>query len=1036
MSAPAIIEKLVKQFKADYETVKHEKEAVIRRDYIDKFFAALGWDMENSGGSRSLYRDVVVEDTVIGDDDATWAPDYSFGIGGDRKFFVEAKSVKSGIRTNRQAAVQVRRYSWNSKLPICVLTDFEDFVVFDARNEPHTTDRADTARLLTVNFERYVDRWEEIRERFSHEAVYDGSFDRWVGGLDKPVGLPVDQHFLRAVEDWRKALAIEIHKSNPRLGELDLKYAVTRIIDRIIFLRVCEARQQSDDKDSLDHKTRADAYPNLISLFKEADLRYNSGLFRFKKRPGQVEPPDEVTPGLTVDHAVVRRIIKQLYDREDSASMPSLFRAENATTPYDFRAMRVEVLGQMYEQFLGKTIIIDSQDRVDIVSKGEDRAQRRRQGVYYTPDYIVRYIVGKVLDPILEAKTPEAICKLRVLDPACGSGSFLLGAYQHLLKWYRLKYEEIYNETGTFEDVPLRGAANGTTALTLEERNRILCTHIFGVDLDAQAVEVTKLSLLLEAVKDEPKGVLDRLTRRGESALRDLGSNILCGNSLLGTDYLTGKKLSKEERRRLNCFDWNKRFPVAPDAGGFDVVIGNPPYVRQETLGADFKEYVESHYKGVYHGTADLYVYFIERAHELLKPGGRFGMICSNKWIRSNYGKPLRDYLAGHTTLQEIVDFGELRVFQDAATFPAIVLTRNESADRQHFTYAPIKTLDFASLTTEVGKTASAMDDRAIAGGNWTLASGDETAILDKMTSSSLLLKDYLNCGIFRGVITGLTEAFVIDGTTRAKLIARNKSSAELMKPFAIGDDVRKYHINVRDRYLILIPKGWTIDQCPVGGNPVTWFRRNYRALADHLAEFEEKAVQRQDQGDFWWELRACDYYDQFQKPKIVLPDIAKESRMAFDTSGLYLANTCYFIPTSDLYLLGLLNSKLMFAYFKRKAAVLGDADKGGRLRWFRQDVLKLPIRRIDPKDRADKSRHKKMVSLVEQIIERNREFAEDEWSHNKERLSGEIQAIDEEIDHLVYELYGLTPEEKAIVEGKDKLARHVSRDSSGVPSE
>jgi hypothetical protein len=1013
MSAPAIVEKLVKQFKADYSSLKHEKEATIRHQFIDPLFAELGWDMVNKGGGSSLYRDVIVEDTVPSDKgDSTWAPDYSFGIGGDRKFFVEAKRINANIRTSRQAAVQVRRYAWNVEMPVCILTDFEDFIVLDARHEPRESDQADTARLLVINYERYLDRWEEIRERFSREAVHDGSFDRWVSGLEKPSGLPVDAHFLNEVEVWRKALAIEIHEKNPQLGLVDIKYAVTRIIDRIIFLRVCEARNQMAERDNLYWRTQTSPYENLVKCFKEADKRYNSGLFHFNKKDKRVEPPDEITPTLKIGPRVIRQvIIGKLYDKEE----------EEVSIPYDFRAIRVEILGKMYEQFLGKTIEIDADGVIEIVAKGEDREQRRKQGVYYTPSYIVRYIVKNTLEPLLQGQTPKTLFTLRVLDPACGSGSFLLGAYQYLLDWYLRAHEKAFDDTGSLTGLPLRHAEQGTFQLTLEERNRILVEHIFGVDLDAQAVEVTKLSLLLEAIKDEPKDVLDTRTKRGQSALPDLGNNIKCGNSLLETDYLKSKKLNKSERERLNCYDWAERFKDVLDGGGFDAVIGNPPYVRQETLGADFKDYVKVRFADVYHGVADLYVYFIQRAHELLKAGGTFGMICSNKWMRASYGKPLRDYLTKMMTIREIVDFGELRVFQDAATFPAIVLTQKLESKKQKFVYAPIKRLDFPSLESEVQAVGTTLDDRAVSGGNWALASGGETTLFEKMKKMSIPLDEYIKGEIYRGVLTGLNEAFVIDATVRAQLIAEDKQSKKLIKPFVIGDDIRKYHIKAyADRFLIFVRHGTDIKQYPAIERHLRRFKKQ---LQPRPLDWEGKDWPGRKPGPYkWYEIQDnVAYYDKFEQAKIIFPDIAKESRMTFDVDGLYLANTCYFIPSSDLYLLGLLNSKLMFAYFKRKAAVLGDADKGGRLRWFRQDVLKLPIRRIDSKNREDKAKQKKMVSLVEQILERNRELTAETWSINEERLQGEIKALDHEIDALVYELHGLTEEEIAIVEGGKK---------------
>ncbi|MBI4384395.1 MAG: Eco57I restriction-modification methylase domain-containing protein [Nitrospinae bacterium] len=450
-------------------------------------------------------------------------------------------------------------------------------------------------------------------------------------------------------------------------------------------------------------------------------------------------------------------------------------------------------------------------------------------------------------------------------------------------------------------------------------------------------------------------------------------------------------------------------------AGGFDAVVGNPPYVRQETLGQEFKEYVGARYE-TFSGTADLYVYFIEKSHSLLRPGGYFGMICSNKFMRANYGQNLRQYLATQTSLRRIVDFGELPVFQNAATFPAIVLTENKKTKKQRFSYAPVKRLDFLSLEDEARKAGMELDDRSLSGSNWTLARGEEVAIIEKMKAVGTPLGEYVENKIFYGIKTGLNKAFVIDKETRARLIKEDAKSKELIKPFAVGDDVRKYRIDFRERYLILVPKGQT--NMNKKGDAWGWFKKTFPAVADHLLPFKEAAQKRDDQGDYWWELRACDYYKEFERPKIIYPDIAKESRMTFDSGGLYLGNTAYFIPSDDLYLLGLINSKLIFAYFKRTAAVLGDADKGGRLRWFRQDVIQLPIRRIDFADRRDKARHGRVVELAGRMLDLNGKLASARTAHDKTVLQRQIAATDGEIDRLVYELYGLTAEEIAIVEG------------------
>jgi hypothetical protein len=466
-----------------------------------------------------------------------------------------------------------------------------------------------------------------------------------------------------------------------------------------------------------------------------------------------------------------------------------------------------------------------------------------------------------------------------------------------------------------------------------------------------------------------------------------------------------------EDFKRLNHLD-----------GTFDIIIGNPPYVRQETLGQEFKEFAKERFE-TYAGTADLYIYFIEQAHKLLKPGGLFGMIVSNKWMRSNYGQALRKFLTENAAILEIIDFGELPVFEDAATFPVILITRKEKVKKQNFLYAHIKTLDFVSLPGEIKEIGSALDERALEGNNWTLISGKEQSVIEKIQVAGIPLRDYLGQDVLRGVITGLNDAFVINETTKNRIIDSDPESAQHIKSFVVGDDVRKYRINFRNQYLIRIPKGWTNENMNNSNGAWDWFKNYHPSLAKHLEPFAAAAEKRLDKGDYWWELRACDYYEEFDKPKIIYPDIAKESRVAFDTSGLYFSNTVYFIPLNDLYLLGILNSKLIFSYFKRIASVLGDPDKGGRLRWFRQDVLKIPIRKIDFENQSDKEMHDHMVNLVEVMLTLQKErqsLRPEEHLDYVRTVERKIQELDDEIDQLVYRLYGLTEEEIKIVEGGD----------------
>ncbi|MGH7808411.1 MAG: Eco57I restriction-modification methylase domain-containing protein, partial [Thermodesulfobacteriota bacterium] len=594
-------------------------------EFVDPFFEALGWDMNNKQGYAEAYKDIIHEDAIkFGG--ATKAPDYCFRIGGTRKFFVEAKKPSVNLKEDTSPAFQLRRYAWSAKLPISILTDFEEFVVYDCRIKPIKTDKASAARVFYLDYTEYAKRWDEIASIFSRDSLLKGSFDKYAESSKLKKGTAeVDDAFLKEIEFWRETLAHNLALRNPTLTQRELNFAVQMIIDRMIFLRICEDRGIEDYGRLMALQNGTQVYKRLCELFIRADERYNSGLFHFRHEKGRPELPDDLTLNLSIDDKLLKEIIRNLYYPD---------------SPYEFSVLPADILGHVYEQFLGKVIRLTPGHRAIVEDKPE---VKKAGGVYYTPTYIVEYIVKNTVGKLLEGKSPKQVAKLKILDPACGSGSFLINAYQYLLNWHRDWYvKDGPKEWATRRSPVLYQGHGGNWRLTTSERKRILLNNIYGVDIDSQAVEVTKLSLLLKVLEGENEETLSRqLKLFHQRALPDLGSNIKCGNSLIGPDFYKNQQMSflnEEERYRINVFDWQAEFPEIMKSGGFNAVIGNPPYVRQEML-VEFKEYFQPHYK-VYHGVADLYVYFIERSFSLLKSGGQFGMIVASKWMKSNYGEP------------------------------------------------------------------------------------------------------------------------------------------------------------------------------------------------------------------------------------------------------------------------------------------------------------------------------------------------------------------------------------------------------------
>src|SRR3989441_3797752 len=424
MSAPKEILDLVERFERNKDAYRSPQynETQLRREFLDPFFQALGWDVNNEQGYAEAYKDVIHEDAIkVGE--ATKAPDYCFRIGGARKFFLEAKRPSVDIKNDVTPAFQLRRYGFTTKLPLNILSDFEEFAVYDCRFKPDQHDSASAGRILYIPYTDYAERWDEIAGIFSRDAVLKGAFDKFAESTKAKRGTAdVDDEFLRTIEGWRANLARNLALRNPKLTQRELNFAVQRIIDRIIFLRICEGRGIENYGRLLALTNGDRIYARVAQQFEQADDRYNSGLFHFKSEKGRHEAPDELTLGLELDDKLLRDIIKGLYYPE---------------SPYVFSALPADILGQVYEQFLGKVIRLTEGHRAVVEEKPE---VKKAGGVYYTPIYIVDYIGQTTVGQLLEGKTPKLAAKLKVLDPACGSGSFLLGAYRCLLDWHRKWY--------------------------------------------------------------------------------------------------------------------------------------------------------------------------------------------------------------------------------------------------------------------------------------------------------------------------------------------------------------------------------------------------------------------------------------------------------------------------------------------------------------------------------------------------------------------------------------------------------------------
>ena len=751
MGAPAELHDLVERFDRNLDAYRSRdyNETQARGDFIDPLMRLLGWDVHNRQGKAPAYRDVIEEDRVkVGG--GTKAPDYGFYAGGSRRFFLEAKKPSVDIAGDLAPAVQLRRYAWSARLPLSILTDFEEFAVYDCRYEPAKEDKPATARLEFITFDQYADRWDDIEGLFSREAVLGGSLEKYAEANRRKRGTEtVDAAFLREIEGWRSALARDLAARNG-LNTRQLNYAVQMTIDRLIFLRMAEDRSIEEYAKLLGLSNGTGVYGRLVEQFREADDRYNSGLFHFRNERGRGGEPDDLTPALEIDDEVLGGIVRGLYYPE---------------SPYEFSVLPVDVLGQVYEQFLGSVIHLSDDGHEAVVEQKPE--VRKAGGVYYTPTYIVDYIVQNTVGKLLEGKRPGprgGASKLKIVDPACGSGSFLIGAYEYLLDWHRDRYLEDGPEKWSKQ---LYEGPGGQWHLTIDEKKRILLNNIHGVDIDPQAVEVTKLSLLIKVLEGESEQSLQTQLRMfHERALPDLSANIKCGNSLIGPDFYDNEQmvlLDEEEHYRINVFDWQKAFPQVfeGDTPGFDAVIGNPPYIRIQAL-KEFAPVEVEHYKTAYRsagkGNYDIYVVFVERGLDLLNRSGRLGYILPHKFFNAKYGQPVRELISSGKHLSEIVHFGDEQVFTGATTYTALLFLDNVGGDQFRF----VKADDLTEWRTTGEAEEGAIPVEKATADEWNFVVGLGSELFDRLRKMPVKLSN-VAANIFQGLVTSADPVYLLE---------------------------------------------------------------------------------------------------------------------------------------------------------------------------------------------------------------------------------------------------------------------------------
>ncbi|HRD58632.1 MAG TPA: N-6 DNA methylase [Ferruginibacter sp.] len=978
------IASLIERFDEQKEFYKRSdyNETLTRRDFIDPFFKALGWDIDNEQGYAESYREVIHEDKIkIGG--ATKAPDYSFRLGGGKRlFFVEAKKPSVLIKDEITPAYQVRRYGWSAKLPISIITDFEEFAIYDCTKKPNLTDKASNGRIKYLTYQQYLNEFDFIWDTFSKEKVLKGSFDKFVQSDKQKKGTStVDHEFLTSLDTWRTYLANNIALRND-IEEDELNFVVQHIIDRLIFLRIAEDRSVERYGNMQDTIKNGNYYENLLKQFHTADQKYNSGLFDFSK--------DKVSGRIEIDNKIIKTIISDLY---------------YPLSPYEFSVISVEILGSAYEQFLGKTISLSKSGRALIEEKPE---VRKAGGVYYTPQYIVDYIVKTTVGKLIDGKAPKDINKIKIVDPACGSGSFLIGAYQYLLQFHKDYYTNNGKPSKGSKDNPLTPDGNLTTA----EKKRILLNNIFGVDLDANAVEVTKLSLLLKCMEGETEAsISSQLKLFHERVLPTLDNNIKDGNSLIDIDFY-GSEIDFGEEKKIKPFNWKKAFPEVFNlkklsanqelryhlqkvkklqeetedlinkfkveepsveygkVGGFDIVIGNPPY------GASFSKAELDYYKNRYNTAVwrcESYLLFIEQALQLLKPDGAIGLIIPDTLLNLGFTQPTRELLLRNSKIEEIISLPS-NVFAGATVDTIILLAEKKDYNsRFHISNVSVKAFGKKQLISEIKdpskqffvNTKEWFEQNAFN----LQADTSEKKLLFKIEENKKHISDVAE--MYSGI-----KAYEV-----GKGMPLQTERIREEKPYTAGSK---------------IDKSWLpfYDGKHIGRYEMRWRNNNWIKYGKWLAAPRKP--------------------ENFEGEKILVRKITGRTLLATYIPETSYCNTLLFVLklNSSTYfyksILAILNSQLIGWYFRTKFQI-SDDDTFPQI--MIRDILQFPIPTINKKIDAE------LNKLVDQLLHLNAEKQQTTLQTKLYQLQNRIDYVEQRINEIVYELYGLAKEEIVLIE-------------------
>jgi type I restriction-modification system DNA methylase subunit len=1007
---------LVTAFKKEYSIYKTPKysEAQLRIDFLNPLLKTFGWDVDNEKTKSQFLRDVIQEESIeVEQDDSLTKknPDYTLRVQGTRKLFIEAKKVSIDLNRSNSPAFQTRRYGWNANLGISILTNFELLVVYDCRHKPNIEDPANVARFQTFSYSDFLQNFEELYQLLSFQSISSGFIDEYFSLTQKET-TPFDDYFLNQIENWRQKLANDVISNNEGFNNEDINFLIQRLLNRIVFLRICEDR----DIEKFETLKKIENYDELKALFILSDKKYNSGLFDFIE--------DHFSLNISLKSEILITIFNELYYPQ---------------SPFNFSVVDPTILSQIYERYLGSKIAIVNENHISIIEEPEVSAS---SGVVPTPKLIVQNIVKETFTPLFEGKTIDQIQNLKLADICCGSGTFLISIYDFLYETTILEYVKI----GIKDDELIYQRFDGSYQLTLKAKHQILVSNVFGLDINPYAVEVSKFSLLLKLLEGENEGSINNyLTKYKQRVLPSLDENIKCGNSLVDDSYFkfSPEAIDNDELLfKIKPFNWKEEFKFLELNNGFDAIVGNPPYVRIQNIVRFSREEIKfyqssiSGYSVAKTDTFDKYYLFIQRALNLLNENGVLGYIIPHKFFIIKGGKALRKFISSEASIFKIIHFGATQVFPNRSTYTAILIL--DKKEREQFFFKRVK-----RISAELSKGIIDYDpynSNLFTEKPWIFVSKNSQTVFDKIKNSYTVPLNTI-ADIAVGLQTSADDIYIFQPQSETATTYHFKKGD---KKFEIEKAICKpclYDLSfsmfdtVKPNAQIIFPYSIQKDKAEVFTEE--YFKESFPLSWTYLNAFKEELFKRSINGSKdpkWYQYGRSQSLTRFHNTqKLIWAVLSTEPGYIFDENNLQFTGggngPYYSMFTSShyslYYLLGIIAHPIFEAMVKSGASEF----RGAYYSHSKQFVENLPIRQIDFTNDDEAKLHNDIVITVKKLIATKVTYNGIYIVAKKKIMQHKLEFLFNSLITQINSLYGISLEEMNQVLNDESLVNEINED-------